>query len=233
MDIRNFLVKRPRLSSNSSNVAAAQENTSGIEDVEPKEKKGNNSSERKNAEESDESTVTVLCQCTEFDEPTASQKSETSKEFLIVEYDIWSAVAKRRTLKRSEIYNYLMHTKTPAASFKFPLYLEGHQSRRFQYHWLQRFKWLAYSEEKNGTFCKYCVLFAPNCGGFSEGQDLKTFVSMPLTKYKKAIEEMERHGNLSYHCFSKEKALEFMKNMDNQSSNAVDILLDKEKLKII
>jgi len=75
----------------------------------------------------------------------------------------------------------------PDDFYKFPL-LEKNKKRglRFQHKWLKEFNWLAYSNVKNGTFCKYCVLFARN-GGIGS-QPLGNLVTVAFTNWKKAKE---------------------------------------------
>ncbi|VVC42990.1 Hypothetical protein CINCED_3A001510, partial [Cinara cedri] len=75
----------------------------------------------------------------------------------------------------------------PDDFYKFPL-LEKNKKRglRFQHKWLKEFNWLAYSNVKNGTFCKYCVLFARN-GGIGS-QPLGHLVTDAFTNWKKAKE---------------------------------------------
>lgn len=75
----------------------------------------------------------------------------------------------------------------PPATFPFPL-LDCNAKRglKFKHHWLNAYKWLAYSEKYQGAFCKYCVVFSTN-GGIG-GQKLGTLVLEAFTNYKKAIE---------------------------------------------
>lgn len=75
----------------------------------------------------------------------------------------------------------------PEVTYKFPL-VEKNKTRnlRFQHRWLQLYKWLAYSEIKQGGFCKVCVVFS-KIGGIG-GQKLCVLVLKPMDSFKKALE---------------------------------------------
>lgn len=62
-------------------------------------------------------------------------------------------------------FKVLTNLWVPDVEYKFPLLAKNEKrGLRFQHKWLKEFNWLAYSNVKNGTFCKYCVLFAKNGG---------------------------------------------------------------------
>ncbi|GBN74464.1 hypothetical protein AVEN_235918-1 [Araneus ventricosus] len=63
----------------------------------------------------------------------------------------------------------------------------------FQSNWLNRFKWLVYSEKDEGAYCKFCVVFAPDLNV------QQTFISKPHNKYRTAIEEYLKHQNSKIH----------------------------------
>jgi hypothetical protein len=85
----------------------------------------------------------------------------------------------------------------PQRSYEFP---KVENNRSFQYKWLEDFKWLAYSEAKEGALCKYCVFFSHNTGGKGNHQSLGVLVSNPLTtKLKKARQVFMQHENKQYH----------------------------------
>lgn len=81
----------------------------------------------------------------------------------------------------------LLNVWVPNVSYEFPL-LEKYKERglKFQYKWIVEFNWLAYSEIKQGSFCKYCLLFAKH-GGIGS-QPLGQLVSTAFTNWKKAKE---------------------------------------------
>ena len=75
----------------------------------------------------------------------------------------------------------------PEVTYKFPL-VEKNKTRnlRFQHRWLQLYEWLAYSEIKQGGFCKVCVVFSKI--GVIGGQKLCVLVLKPMNSFKKALE---------------------------------------------
>lgn len=75
--------------------------------------------------------------------------------------DIGFGVVKN-ILSDEEKFMILKNTWTPNVEYSFPAIKQRNQTRCFQLDWLRRFNWLAYSELKNGGFCKYCVCFAPS-----------------------------------------------------------------------
>lgn len=73
----------------------------------------------------------------------------------------------------------------PPSNYIFPISKKNEKcGLRFQYKWLMEFQWLAYSEEKNGAFCKFCVIFA-KVGG-KNGQPLGYFVKTAFDVWKNA-----------------------------------------------
>lgn len=74
----------------------------------------------------------------------------------------------------------------------------GKHNLQFQHNWLQKWKWLFYSEVAEGAFCKYCSPFATDGAG-SGSQRLHQLVREPLKKWKKAIEEFNGHQSKKCH----------------------------------
>ncbi|KAG8182921.1 hypothetical protein JTE90_028743 [Oedothorax gibbosus] len=148
-------------------------------------------------------------------------------------YDIGYAVGK--ILEDDKKLKFLDETWNPPVNFSFPTKAEGKQNRKFRYEWLQQYKWLAYSEYLEGGFCKMCVLFAPTGAGIGN-QILKTFVKEPLSKYKKATEELKYHESTQYHQFSVEKALNFKDTFNSapgSSKQHISYMLDKKKAAVV
>lgn len=78
----------------------------------------------------------------------------------------------------------LTHLWIPPYNYIFPINKKNEKrGLRFQYKWLMEFQWLAYSEEKNGEFCKYCVIFAKVDG--KNGQALGYFIKTAFDVWKK------------------------------------------------
>lgn len=49
---------------------------------------------------------------------------------------------------------------TPGKNSVFPSTLHGKKQLKFQFGWLEKWNWLAYSNIEDGAYCKYCVLFS-------------------------------------------------------------------------
>ncbi|GBN11662.1 hypothetical protein AVEN_102861-1 [Araneus ventricosus] len=68
-----------------------------------------------------------------------------------------------RSLTNEEKISLVENVWKPQPVYKFPSTFSSsssNHSRSFQMKWLEEFEWLAYSEEKSGSFCKYCVIFS-------------------------------------------------------------------------
>ena len=87
----------------------------------------------------------------------------------------------------------------PDQTFKFPITVTNHRNLRFQYRWLIRFKWLAYSQSENGAFCKYCVLFGSKAGTGVGNQPLGALSAVKFQRWKHALERFVDHENTKYH----------------------------------
>ena len=78
---------------------------------------------------------------------------------------------KNKKLDQNDIINVLNNLWKPDVQFNFPskTYICGKEKKeknlKFQYSWLVRYSWLAYSAVENGAFCKFCVAFSKNEGG--------------------------------------------------------------------
>ena len=71
----------------------------------------------------------------------------------------------------------------PAYRYEYPGREEYGKQWRFQFDWLQRFNWLAYSKRDNGGYCMSCILF----GHGQDGGDLGILVSRPMVNFTKAL----------------------------------------------
>ncbi|GBM60270.1 hypothetical protein AVEN_248542-1 [Araneus ventricosus] len=80
-------------------------------------------------------------------------------------------------------------------AYNFPSTFSSSSSNHtisFQMKWLEEFEWLAYSEEKSGSFCKYCVIFAHSKNiGKGDLQVTGTLVTQAFSNLKK-VKEMFR-----------------------------------------
>lgn len=91
----------------------------------------------------------------------------------------------------------------PPKNYVFPLiekYKDKKLKLKFQRQWLENFKWLLYSENVQGAYCKYCVAFAQTGGVGS--QPLGHLVKNKFDNWKKAIECFKQHSVSKYHIDS-------------------------------
>lgn len=97
---------------------------------------------------------------TQLDFPTPSSTNPFDISFYI-----------NKKLAKNDIINVLNNLWKPDIQFNFPTktYVYGKEKKeknlKFQYSWLMRFSWLAYSAVENGAFCKFCVAFSKKEGG--------------------------------------------------------------------
>ena len=112
-----------------------------------------------------------------------------------------------------ERYDLTVHHFVPDHSYKFARHADG---RSFQHQWLMKYPWLKYSKEDNGGYCLPCVLF-------SRSENLRSdpgvLVRTPLTKFKNALELLDKHLKKSYHKTAVVKLDEFMKVMTGQQQS--------------
>jgi len=120
----------------------------------------------------------------------------------------------------------------PDENFNFPGTNVHNKNLKFQRSWLKRFNWLAYSKEKDGAYCKFCVLFANEFGGKGQHQKLESLVTQPFTKWKDAINRFTSHNNAKYHEFSSLRAENFMK-VDCGQIEDIKNVLDTQRKKEI
>lgn len=106
-----------------------------------------------------------------------------------------------KSLSNEEKHSLLINIWTPDRIYKFPKIANSNQThfRSFQIKWLEEYKWLAYSEMKAGSFCKYCVLLASDVAGNGCHQTLGALVTKPFTNLKSARGSFKQHENCNYH----------------------------------
>ena len=110
---------------------------------------------------------------------TSSFETEQRSEQLNVHYknDIGDLVHPVKCMSNQQKLEFLTHPWTPDKQYKFSRLTRGignkvcHHS--FQLKWLIDFNWLIYSYAKQGGFCKFCTIFAPDSVG---GSPLGMFV---------------------------------------------------------
>lgn len=78
-----------------------------------------------------------------------------------------------RTLTENEITTIMTKIWIPEIDYKFLLKMYTVQNKpkylKFQYSWLLKFPWLAYSAKEDGAFCKLCVGFTKSDGHNPQG----------------------------------------------------------------
>lgn len=105
-----------------------------------------------------------------------------------------------QSLTNDEKISLLEKVWKPPTGYKFPITYSSNHARSFQIKWLEEYKWLAYSEEKSGSFCKYCVLFSHSeTVGKGDHQMSGALVRKAFTNLKKAKEIFSKHANSTYH----------------------------------
>ncbi|XP_050058718.1 zinc finger MYM-type protein 1-like [Aphis gossypii] len=92
----------------------------------------------------------------------------------------------------------------------------------FQLNWLQKWKWLTYSNILNGAFCKFCVIFSQKEGGIGK-QSLGSLCTKEFSNWKHAIEKFKHHEETCYH----KACIENYKVMSQKSYVPVNTQLDK------
>ena len=110
-------------------------------------------------------------------------------------------------------YQLIVHHFVPDPSYKFPKHTDG---RSFQHQWLVKYPWLKFSEQVNGGYCLPCVLFSRSENFRS---DPGVLVKSPLTKFKNALEILNKHLDKSYHKTAVVKMDESVKVMMGQQQS--------------
>lgn len=162
-------------------------------------------------------------------EPSASSSSTPTSVLLNVDSsgkDISSFV--NRVLSSREKFETLNSIWVPNENFKFPVKPVGKKEKNlsFQKRWLQRWKWLAYSDKQNGAFCKYCVLFAPQEVGMHKATPTGRLVNQPFDNWKHACETFNRHEKLQYHLNSVDTYTK-LKSIEQGNELPVSLQIDK------
>ncbi|KAL4152769.1 hypothetical protein QTP88_000602 [Uroleucon formosanum] len=137
-------------------------------------------------------------------------------------YDI--GMYTNRLLKPHEIEEILQQIWKPENNFQFLVTVSCKKNLRFQFSWLSKFTWLAYSIKFDGAFCKFCVAFANNEAG-TNSQPLGALVKKPFRNWKHATESFRNHSSLQYHlkCLSDtDNYLNIKKNPSLSIENQLD-----------
>ncbi|KAF0747872.1 zinc finger MYM-type protein 1-like, partial [Aphis craccivora] len=132
-----------------------------------------------------------------------------------------------KQIDSEQIYQILTNTWYPEPSYQF--IATGKRNLKFQYKWLDRWKWLAYSKSQNGVYCKYCISFSPEevCS-----QKLGKFVLTKFDDWAHAIDKFNEHQKNKYHLTAISKVDGFL-SVFNKKQNNIAVQLDNNlKLEI-
>ncbi|KAF0710618.1 zinc finger MYM-type protein 1-like, partial [Aphis craccivora] len=138
-------------------------------------------------------------------------------------------------LSHSEIHTSINNIWTPDITFNFPIHKnfdknKKGQTSKFQFNWLLRWLWLAYSEKEDGAFCKLCVALSKSEDGINS-QKLGALVINKFDSWKHAIETFTKHDKLNYHIKSVIDTDIFLKTRNNPSisnENQLDTARSKQ-----
>lgn len=106
--------------------------------------------------------------------------------------------------------NILQNLWSPEINFNFPTTKFGFKMRKFNYTWLDTYKWLVYSKSDDGAYCKYCFIFAPHQVGKYSLQNTGQLVNSPYKNWKNALEHFRAHQYSHYHQSATTKADNFL-----------------------
>lgn len=160
-----------------------------------------------------------------IEKATSSTSSASSNVKITYPYDIALFVHKNASESVNSTMKRLDQIWEPHEDYQFSI--SGPRNLKFQRSWLMKYKWLAYSAELDGAFCKCCVLF-----GVREtirNQKLGNLVTKPFTNWKKALESYDNHSLLEYHK-SSVMSSEMRSGIENRAALPIDLQLSKQKL---
>ena len=100
--------------------------------------------------------------------------------------------------------------------FEFPV---NSKKKRFKHHWLNDYKWLAYSESVDGAYCKMCVLFDSDGGGIQ-------LVNCPYKNWNNALANFKRHEKSNIHKNATAKYLAFNDTVVCKKGQTINLQLD-------
>lgn len=140
-------------------------------------------------------------------------------------FDIKLYVGQSQKLSNKEKIEYFQKTWTPQSIFVFPTSEFNKKKLKFQLSWLDKWKWLAYSQINDGAYCKYCVIFYKTEGGIGS-QTLGNFCLKPFRMWYKAIEKFNHHEKCNYHLQSVEQYQNIVA-IETGKQDSIDLQLNK------
>lgn len=124
----------------------------------------------------------------------------------------------------------------PNIDFVYPFSVhskKGKEEKRYlNKSYFEKYKWLTYSKNMSGLFCKYCVLFSDK-GGRYKTIKLCKFVSQPLQKYAKLLGkdgDLEVHSRNHYHVTCVQISDSFLTTFNNPKKEVIN-LINTERMK--
>jgi len=122
----------------------------------------------------------------------------------------------------------------PDIDFVYPFSIhskKGKEEKRYLSKiYFEKYKWLTYSKEMSGLFCKYC-----DKGGRYKTIQLCKFVSKPLKKYAKLLGkdgDLEVHSKNHYHVACVEVADNFMTTYNNPKKEVINFINTERKKQV-
>ncbi|KAG5897767.1 hypothetical protein JTB14_019986 [Gonioctena quinquepunctata] len=122
----------------------------------------------------------------------------------------------------------LQKLSAPQRKIEFPSTFFGNKYKKFQYAWLENYKWLIYSKSENGAYCKFCFVFDQKEVGHTSAQITGHLVTDPYRNWKKALENFQKHQTTQYHRTASIKADNFLSVMAGKSQS-IDNQVDAVK----
>ncbi|XP_031332794.1 zinc finger MYM-type protein 1-like [Photinus pyralis] len=115
----------------------------------------------------------------------------------------------------------------PTETFQFPS--SGNRNLKFQHKWFHQWKWLSYSKEVDGAYCKCCVLFNTNTGvGLGKHQKVGQLCTEKFCNWKKAKERFTEHQTREYHQHNVENAA-LITNIVKGKQDPINLQLNQEE----
>lgn len=137
-----------------------------------------------------------------------------------------------RRLSDEEKFEALKSHRVLPSSFKLRTRLEYGKQRSFNQTWLNEYKWIKYSPDVDGVYCKYCALF-------SDSDKIDKLVKTPLCFWTIASQKFKKHSESDGHKRASVLANNFIKLMiskqqgvDVQLNTTVAMQISSNRLKL-
>ena len=152
-------------------------------------------------------------------------------------YDVGYIIGKANGLSKEEKVKYLKDHFKPGKNYPFisQIVTKGKEGKTktltFQPSWLDKYKWLVYSNANPGGFCKYCVITPPKDARIKQTGVL---VTTPFTNLSKASGKdgvLEKHQNFQYHKDAVEMGTTMLHTQDNPRET-ISYMISSQKQEI-